>query len=118
LEQRYLPDEVFPHLLLNTQHHDQAHSQLVEAYLQWQAPWLLLLQHLDDETRRYYEPLARRQAALVEKHHRLYPSVIDAAQINAARVETQLRRALPQTDNDTDEMTVYYIELGKTERGK
>jgi hypothetical protein len=104
--------------LLNTQHHDTHHTQLVEAFLQWQAPWLLLLQHLDDATRRYYEPLARQQAALVENHHRLYPTVIDPTQINAARVETQLRRALPQSVNDTDEMTVYYIKLSKTERGK
>lgn len=105
LQQRCLPEEVFP-------------TQLIEAFLQWQAPWLLLLQHLDEATRRYYEPLARQQAALVEKNHRLYPSVIDPAQINAARVETQLRRSIPQRANDTDEMTVYYIEFGKTERGK
>jgi len=110
--------EVVYHHLLNTQHHDTHHTQLVEAFLQWQAPWLLLLQHLDEATRRYYEPLARQQAALVENHHRLYLTVIDPTQINAARVETQLRRALPQSVNDTDEMTVYYIELGKTERGK
>lgn len=36
--------------LLDTQHHDNHHTQLIEAFLQWQAPWLLLLQHLDDAT--------------------------------------------------------------------
>lgn len=84
----------------------------------WQVPWLLLLQHLDDDIRRYYEPLARQQAALVDKNHHLYPQVIDPAQINAARVETQLRRSQSQSDDAADDLTVYDIKLGKSEYGK
>ncbi|MBI3560353.1 MAG: hypothetical protein HY080_01355 [Gammaproteobacteria bacterium] len=115
--ERFLPREVFPDLLIHTQHHDALHSQLIDAFLIWQAPWLLLLQHLDEATRRYYEPLARRQALLVEKQYRLYPQILDKAQINAARVEAQLRRVQRDANQDLDAMSVFYIELGKQEYG-
>ncbi|MCB1802504.1 MAG: hypothetical protein KDI82_12505 [Gammaproteobacteria bacterium] len=67
--------------------------QLVEDYIAWQAPRLLMLQHIDDATRARLEALACRRAVELEAGHRLLPRVIDHERIEAARVEARLRRA-------------------------
>lgn len=115
---RELPQAAFPHLLVSTANHDEYHQPLIDAFLLWQAPRLLLLQHLLPDIRARYEALARQQALLVEKHWHLYPEVVDKTQISAARVEAQLRKAQPKYLTQEDEMSIFYIELGKSERGK
>lgn len=67
--------------------------ELVQDYVTWQAPRLLMLQHIDDSTRAGLEPLACRQAVELATGHRLLPQIIDPARIEAARVEARLRRA-------------------------
>lgn len=67
--------------------------ELVDDYVAWQAPRLLMLQHIDDALRARLEPLACRQAVELAAGHRLLPQVIDPARIEAARVEARLRRA-------------------------
>ncbi len=115
---RELPELAFPHLLVSTTNHDEYHQPLIEAFLLWQAPRLLLLQHLLPEIRAQYETLARQQALLVEKHWHLYSEVVDKTQISAARVEAQLRKAQPKSLTQEDEISIFYIELGKSEWGK
>jgi hypothetical protein len=65
----------------------------VRAYLDWQAPWLLMLQHLSDPTRDRLEQAAVHRAMLMAESHVLFPKVIDSGRIVAARVEASLRRA-------------------------
>lgn len=80
----------FPALLLDTAFADGENRALLDDFLAWQAPWLLQLQHLEPALRAQLERLAARRAGAIEKCHRLYPEVIDADRLTAARVEARL----------------------------
>lgn len=108
---RTLPATAFPPLLLATAGHDDGHRELIEDFLAWQAVWLLTLPTLAPDTRRRLEREARRQAALVEHHFRLYPHTIDADAITAARVEAVLRGSVQAPAADEEVMPAFYIEL-------
>lgn len=64
---------------------------MLDEFLAWQAPWLLQLQNLGHDLRAHLEHLAGQRAGEVAKCHRLYPEVIHADRITAARVEAKLR---------------------------
>lgn len=117
LRGRVLEAEAFPPLFIATAGMDAAHTRLVHDYHAWQAPWMLLLPHLDRATRSALEASARRQAESIEKHCRLYPAVIDRAALQAARVEAALVRSLPSPPSSDDVMPMFYIELNSTESG-
>ena len=108
---RRLEAAAFPAFFLAQTGHDAAHAELVADYLAWQAPWLLLLPGLDPAARRHLEVQARQQPFVVEQQCRLYPAVVDAAQIQAARVEAMLRRSQMQQEEGTGAMSTFYIEL-------
>ncbi|MEK6664663.1 MAG: hypothetical protein AABY73_12445 [Pseudomonadota bacterium] len=111
-ESRTLDLADFPALFLSQLGHDEAHQQLIHDFHAWQAPWLLLLSHLDLDTRRLLERHARRQALEVMKHHRLYPPAADENEIKAALVEAILRRSQADLEQHQDNtMSTYYIEL-------
>jgi hypothetical protein len=97
--------------MLNAHCHDELHSLLIEAFFQWQAPWLLLLPGLAHEQRQSLEQHARFQALVVDKQFRLYPDVIDEALIKAARVEAMLRKGQQQEKSQEEIMSTFYIEL-------
>lgn len=84
----------FPLLLLGTAWANAEEQMLLNDFLAWQAPWLLQLQHLGRDLRARLEQLASQRAGEVAKCHRLYPEVIDADRITAARVEARLRGAM------------------------
>ena len=96
---------------------DAAHTRLVNDYHAWQAPWMLLLPHLDSATRGALEAAACRQAESIEKHCRLYPAMIDRAALQAARVEAALVRSQPHAAKQDEAMSMFYIELNSTESG-
>ena len=54
-------------------------------------PCLVLLRHLDSQTRQHYEQQARQHAVVVAQQYRLYPEIIEENQIQAARIEAKLR---------------------------
>lgn len=115
---RYAPEH-FPDFFLRKHYADPALTELVEAFLQWQAPWLLLLQHLPTEVRYELEQYARQQAVVVEQHFRLYPTIVDQSFLRAARVEAMLRKAHgPREDKAERTMSTWYLELGDWSRGK
>jgi len=66
---------------------------LVEDYLDWLAPLLLMLPTLDQARRAQLEQAALQRATLVADLYRLYPQVIEPALIEQARVEARLRRS-------------------------
>ena len=117
LRGRVLEADAFPSLFIATAGMDAAHTRLVHDYHAWQAPWMLLLPHLDAATRSALEASACQQAELIEKHCRLYPAVIDRAALQAARVEAALVRSQPRVQKQDDVMPMFYIELNSTESG-
>jgi hypothetical protein len=108
---RVLDADAFPQLFLSTAEMDAAHTRLVHDYHAWQAPWMLLLPHLDAGARSRLEACAFQQAELVEKHCRLYPVVLDRTALQAARVEAALIRSQPHNKTGDEVMPMYYIEL-------
>ena len=80
--------EQFPPLLIK----QQAGTQLVDDYLKWQAPWLLMLQDLKRELRNELEKAAAERALEVESCYRLYPEIIDQYRLNTILVEAGIRR--------------------------
>jgi hypothetical protein len=101
LHGRVLPPEAFPEQLLRSHWPDETEQALVRAYLDWQAPWLLMLQHLNDVTRERLEQAAGRRAMLFAESHTLFPKIMDHARIVAARVEASLRRAAGEERDGT-----------------
>jgi hypothetical protein len=114
---RVLDADAFPPLFIATAGMDAAHTRLVHDYHAWQAPWMLLLPHLDTATRGALEASACQQAELIEKHCRLYPAMIDRAALQAARVEAALLRSQPRAQQQDEVMPMFYIELNSTESG-
>jgi len=117
LRGRVLEADAFPALFIATAGMDAAHTRLVHDYHAWQAPWMLLLPHLDRATRSALEASACQQAESIEKHCRLYPAVIGRAALQAARVEAALVRSQPRPQTPDDVMPMFYIELSSTESG-
>ncbi len=117
LRGRVLDADAFPPLFISTARMDAAHTRLVHDYHAWQAPWLLLLPHLDAATRAALEASACQQAEMVEKHCRLYPAVIDRPALQAARVEAALVRSQPAPAPRDEVLPMFYIELSSTEGG-
>jgi hypothetical protein len=115
LKGRVLDAEAFPPLFIATAGMDAAHGQLVRDYHAWQAPWLLLLPHLDPATRSAMEVHARCHAEAIEKHHRLYPMVFDRMMLQAARVEAALQRSQSEKIPGEEVMSLDYIELNRNE---
>lgn len=115
LRGRVLDAEAFPPLFIATAGMDAAHTRLVHDYHAWQAPWMLLLPHLDTATRSALEASACQQAESIERHYRLYPAVLDRPALQAARVEAALVRSQPRPANQDEVMPMFYIELGSTE---
>jgi hypothetical protein len=111
LEGRHLGAEFFPEFFVQIDGHDDKHSKLIQEFLAWQAPWLLLLSGLDNDVRQMLEQQARQQALVVDKQFRLYPEIIDPAFIKAARVEAMLRKGQQQKSDQEDIMSTFYIEL-------
>ncbi len=110
-EDRRLGKQAFPGYMLNPQGHDPLHNDLIEAFFNWQAPWLLLLQGLPAEQRRALERHARPRALVIEKQFKLYPEIVDTALIKAARVEAMLRNGQQAEKSREDVMSTFYIEL-------
>ncbi len=111
LEGRVLDETLFPPLFLADSGHDAEHQRLIEDFHAWQAPWLLLLPHLDRATRCSLERHARQQVFTLEKQFRLYPAIVDAGAIQAARVEAVMRRSQLPPSRQEDVQATFYIEL-------
>lgn len=111
LEGRVLDESLFPPLFLADTGHDAAHQLLIEDFLAWQAPWLLLLPHLDHATRRSLERRARLRVFTLEQQFRLYPAIVDTGVIQAARVEAVMRRSQLPPEKQEDVQATFYLEL-------
>ena len=110
LTERELSARLFPKMLVQQEWQNNTHHALVDAFIHWLSPYLLVLDFLRDPQRETLEHSAKQQAILVEKMHLLYPKVINQKVINAARVEAMMRKA-NQVKPKTDPIeTIEYIE--------
>ena len=115
LENRQLNCQDFPEFFINMSHHNEIQQKLLKDFFNWQAPYLLLLHHLNDVDRAYFEEKAQSQALLTDKNFRLYPKIINTAVINASRVEAVLRNSQAQTEQTEEEtLACDYVEMGVT----
>ncbi len=108
---RTLGADAFPEFFISAGDTEEQSAALVEEFIAWQAPWLLLLHTLGEEQRRYFEQCARTQALIVDQQYLLYPEVVDESFLRAARVEAQLRRTQMQEVDPGEVMSTFYIEL-------
>jgi hypothetical protein len=108
---RVIGAEAFHPFFISAVHNDDFHTRLVREFIEWQSPWLLLLDTLSREDREIFERHARRQAMVVDQQYLLYPEVIDPSFIRAARVEAKLRRTHIQEVDQDEVMSTFYIEL-------
>lgn len=108
---RMLDVEDFPEYFISTRHVDDYYASLVRKFIEWQSPWLLLLDTLVPEKRQYFEQCARKQATIVDQQYLLYPEIIDESFIRATRVEARMRRTQKQDVNQDEVMSTFYIEL-------
>ena len=112
LEGRELSPRMFPRMFVEQQWEDMTMNALINDFIAWQSPWLLLLDFLKDAQRDALEQAAKKQAVLVDKLHLLYPKVINDKLIKAARVEAMLRNTHKDTDKDNEQPPTYNANLG------
>jgi hypothetical protein len=108
---RLIGAEDFPLYFISAVYADDYHTNLIHEFLEWQSPWLLLLDTLSSDERQYFEKCARKQALAVDRQYLLYPEVIDASFIRTARVEAKLRRSQMEEVSQDEVMSTFYIEL-------
>lgn len=80
----------FPAYLLTGDWPEAGQEKLASDYLEWIAPALLTLQQLGRRERERMERCLNIQAVSVEHHWHLYPEIIDANCLSAARVQYRL----------------------------
>lgn len=102
---RELSARLFPKMLVQQQWTDEANKSLVDAFIHWLSPYLLVLDFLRDAQREALEITAKNHALLVDKMYLLYPKIINQQAINAARVEAMLRKST-QTENRAEIYTL------------
>lgn len=92
-----MDSSVFPELLVSSDWEGATVDdvELAREFCEWQAPWLLLMQQISDETRGWLEPLACRQAETLASQYYMYPKILDQDRIKAALVEAVLRSSRP-----------------------
>lgn len=112
LANRHLPASAFPRFILAEAGHDEQHRRLIDDYHAWLAPWLLLLPGLSADTRAELERKARAQPLEVARQYRLYPAVVNQAELNAALVESVLLNSQARRQSAEDmPLPIFYIEL-------
>ncbi len=110
---RRLEPSAFPELLLRTDWPAADDARLVREFLNWQAPWLLQLQHLSGASRAALEQAARLQAQELAARRRLIPEVVDDQAITAALVEARLRNAQAEPEPEAEALSPLFPFLNE-----
>jgi len=112
LTDRHLPPEAFPELLLRESWPQRAVADLIQDFLAWQAPFLLLPQDLSEQRRAALEKAASKRATEVAAQHRLYPQVIDRRGLKSVLVEAVIRGSnTVDTGGDGEVLSPFYLEI-------
>ena len=107
---RELSARLFPKMLVQQQWQDETKASLVDAFINWLSPYLLVLDFLKDRQRETLELTAKDHALLVDQMYPLYPKIINQQAINAARVEAVMRRSNQPKVRDKTADEIEYIE--------
>lgn len=91
------PPAHFPRFMLTRRWPRRRQRRLAEAFIDWWAPALLQLHHLDDAERERLETAAARRAATLARLFRLYPKTLDKRLIKVARVQARLQASQQRT---------------------
>ncbi|MCU7844534.1 MAG: hypothetical protein KZQ93_11910 [Candidatus Thiodiazotropha sp. (ex Monitilora ramsayi)] len=83
----------FPELLLTEEWEEHQERNLIQDYISWKAPQLLMLPNLANKTREHLERIAINQAEAVDRLWRLYPEIHNHDLLKSARVEAKIRTA-------------------------
>jgi hypothetical protein len=83
----------FPELPITLEWECSDDLALIEDYLAWKAPQLLLLPDLSPSLRERLEKLAVRHAEQIERFWRLFPEIHNKPLLKSARVEAKIRIA-------------------------
>ncbi|MCG8488350.1 MAG: hypothetical protein MI756_12840 [Chromatiales bacterium] len=86
-------DLEFPTLLLAKSGYDAENTPLIEDYLAWKAPQLLMLPYISGDSRERLEQLAAKQPELMDRFWPLYPEIHNKDLLKRARVEARIRSA-------------------------
>ena len=86
-----LAADAFPELPITLEWESAEDLALIEDYLAWKAPQLLLLPGLSTARRERLEQLAVKHAEQIERFWRLYPEIHNKPLLNSARVEAKIR---------------------------
>ena len=87
------PAEEFPELLVTETWEGLLERDLVQDYISWKAPQLLMLPNIRAKTREQLERMAIKQATIVDRLWRLYPQIHNHGLLKQARVEARIRTA-------------------------
>ena len=90
-------EQAFPRLLLTTRWPRPRQARLAAAFIDWWAPALLQLHHLDDHERARLERAATRRATVLARMFRLYPKTVDERLIRVARVQACMQASREPT---------------------
>lgn len=107
---RELSARLFPKMLVQQRWLNKSDETLIDAFINWLSPYLLVLDFLRDAQRETLEQSARQYALLVDKMYPLYPKVINQQVINTARVEAMMRKSNQTKTRDEAAETIEYIE--------
>ena len=110
LASRELSARLFPKMLVQQQWLNKSDETLIDAFINWLSPYLLVLDFLRDAQREALELSAKQYALLVDKMYPLYPKVINQQAINTARVEAMMRKSNQTKIKDSTTGTVEYLE--------
>ncbi len=110
LAYRELSARLFPKLLVQQQWLNKSDESLIDTFINWLSPYLLVLDFLRDTQREALEQSARQYALLVDKMYPLYPKVINQQIINTARVEAMMRKSNQENTRDKATEEIEYIE--------
>jgi hypothetical protein len=97
-------------MLVQEQWQNKTNESLIEAFINWLSPYLLVLDFLRDTQRETLELAAKNHALLVDQMFLLYPKVINQQAINAARVEARMRKSNQVKTRKNMLDTIEYIE--------
>lgn len=110
LEHRQLDCHSFPEFFISMNGHDKAHQKLLDDFINWQSPFILLLQNLSHIDRQHFEEQARKQALVTNRLCLLYPEILNETFLNAIKVEAVLRNSQEQNETEEEEARPsYYI---------
>jgi hypothetical protein len=107
---RELSARLFPKMLVQQQWSNKSDETLIDTFINWLSPYLLVLDFLTDAQREALEQSAQQYALLVDKMYPLYPKVINQKVINSARVEAVMRKSNQTKTRDKAVETIEYIE--------